>query len=282
MKVKRTIMILVALTLTMFCGCYKKEKVSMQDKPAIVMVAFGTSVPEARRVFDYIDSKVKEKYSGYNVRWAFTSEFIIDKLKKQGVVTKNLSQVVADLKKEGYKSAVFQSLHIVPGQEFKEIDTVDTSGLKVAVGKALLSNDEDIVNTINALQANIDASAVNILAGHGNDHHPEFNAQLVAFAKKIESQYPNVFVCSVEGQPGTDKLNDAKEMAVKTGSVNYIPLMVVAGDHIINDVMGDEADSWKSIVAAKENSCAKSLGFNDRVIDVYLEHLKQALMNVEK
>ncbi len=57
--------------------------------------------------------------------------------------------------------------------------------------------------------------------------------------------------------------------------------MIVAGDHIMNDVVGNEPDSWINIVAAKENSRAQPLGYNDKIINVYLEHLNDALLELE-
>jgi sirohydrochlorin cobaltochelatase len=245
------------------------------------MVAFGTSVPQARKVYDYIDGKVKERYPEHEIRWAFTSVFIQRKLAKQGIIIKNPQQVVADLKQEGFKSAAFQSLHVAPGQEFEEINALDTSGLKVAVGKALLDSDADIEKVVEALETDIKADSANVIACHGNNHHPEFNKQLLVFAQKIESKYDNVFVCSIQGQPGTKKLEDATALAEKNGSANFIPLMIVAGDHIMNDVVGDEPESWKSIVDAKQNFRAKPLGYNNKVIDIYLDHLNTALKNLE-
>ncbi len=282
MKNKQNVILLCLIAIvTMAITSCRNSTRSEPEKPAIVMVAFGTSVLEARKVFVHIDSRVKEKYPDYDVRWAFTSKFIAKKLKRQGIITKNPREVAADLKKEGFKSAVFQSLHVSPGQEFNEISSANTSGLDVAVGRALLTNDADIEAVVKALSKDIKTGSANIIAAHGNSHHPEFNKQLLAFAKIIEPEHSNLFVCSVEGQPGTEKLKNASLLAKKTGSANFIPLMIVAGDHIMNDVIGEEAESWKSIVGAKQNFRAKPLGYNDEVIDIYLEHLNSALKSIE-
>jgi sirohydrochlorin cobaltochelatase len=261
-------------------GCALRHKAPIETKPAIVMVAFGTSVPEARKVYDYIDAKVKERYADHDVRWAFTSEFIRAKLKRQGMITKSPQETAADLIGEGFTTAVFQSLHVAPGQEFAEINAINNLGLNIAVGKALLSRDTDIEKVIDALGRDIKANSTNVIACHGNEHHPEFNKQLLVLAQQIESRYANVFVCSVAGQPGIDKLKTASLRAKETGAVNFVPLMIVAGNHIMNDVIGDEADTWKHIVGAAETACAKPLGYNDQIIDIYLDHLHEALQDV--
>ena len=171
---------------------------------------------------------------------------------------------------------MFQSLHVVPGQEFREISKVDTTGLNVAVGSALLTTDADIAAVIAAIDKDIDPAAANVIAAHGNSHHPEFNEQVVAFARAIEAQYENVFVCSVEGSPGPAGLVAARELAQVKGKVNFIPLMIVAGDHIRNDVFGDEKESWKSIVAAPAAARSKPLGYNAAVLEVYFKHIDHA------
>jgi len=262
--------------------CSPSKAIASAEKPAIVLVAFGTSVESARPVFDYINSKAQERYAGYDVQWAFTSQIIIDKLKKQGIVTRNVEEVVADLRKKGKKSVVFQSLHVVPGQEYRSVVDADTSGLNVAFGDALMTSDEDIAAVVHALGKNIESQQPTVIVAHGNDHHPEFNQQIVTFAKAIEPQYPNLVVASVEGKPGTGPLQKIKKMSEEKGSVNFVPLMIVAGDHIMNDVMGDEEDSWKQIIQAKKSECAKSLGWNDEILAIYFSHLDQAMKSLEK
>lgn len=252
------------------------------EKPAIVLVAFGTSVEQARKVFEHIDGRAKERYAGYAVEWAFTSQIIINKLKKRGIVTRNVEEVVNDLRRRGVKQVVFQSLHVVPGEEYARVKKVAMEGLEVAFGDALMTTADDIDAVINALAKDIDRDQVTVVVAHGNDKHPEFNRQLVALAEQLEKVYPRLVVASVEGTPGTEPLQKAKALSQQTSSVRFVPLMIVAGDHVMNDVMGDGADSWKSIIQAGENECVSSLGWNDAILDIYFSHLDQALARLGK
>ena len=55
--------------------------------------------------------------------------------------------------------------------------------------------------------------------------------------------------------------------------------MVVAGDHAVNDMAGDEEDSWKSLIAAQgcEPLCIlRGLGEYEAVRAMYVEHAKAA------
>ena len=258
-----------------------REKSPSVDRPAIVLVAFGTTNSEARKVFDHFDAAARKRYPKHDIRWALTSQFVLAKLKKQGIEAKGLDQVVAELKKEGRKSVVFQSLHVAPGQEYSEIHDVDTSAMRVEVGTALLADDKSIDDVIKAIAPDIKKDAFNIVVCHGNRRHPEFNRQLVAFAKNIEAKHANLVVCSINGQPGTEKLAKAKSAAAKLGKVHFIPLMVVAGVHVKDDVLGKEPTSWKNIVAAKQTTCEKPLGYRQNVLDIYFKHLDTALAKLE-
>lgn len=249
-----------------------------ENKPAIVLVAFGTSVEEARKVFEYIDSRARHRYPDHNLRWAFTSQFIIDKLKRRGVVTFNVDEVIGQLRAEGVDSIVFQSVHIAPGQEYRKVLAADTTGLRVAFGDALMTTDEDIDRTIDALRPHIDLQVPTVVAAHGNDKYPRFNERIEAFAARIEAEFPQLVVASVEGSPGLEPLQKVKQK--KPQKVNFVPLMIVAGDHILNDVLGDEEDSWKNIIGAPQAVTTQSLGWNDAILEIYFDHLEAAIEKV--
>ncbi len=248
---------------------------AQEQEPAIVLIAFGTSVEQARQVFDFIDKQARQRFPNHDLRWAFTSQFIIDKLKKQGIETFNVNEVISQLREEGHNRVVFQSLHVAPGQEYRKVLAADTSGLQVAYGKALLTSDEDIDRAVDALQEHIDPAQPTVVVAHGNEKYPQFNQRIEAFAAKIEGAYPRLVVASVEGSPGLEPLQKVK--AMQPNQVNFVPLMIVAGDHILNDVLGDAPDSWKNIIAAPQVQASSSLGWNKAILDIYFDHLDQAI-----
>ncbi len=184
------------------------------------------------------------------------------------------------MRKEGKTNVVFQSLHVVPGEEYKSVTEVDMSGLNVAFGDALMTSDEDIAAVVKALGRQIDPKQPTVVVAHGNDKHLPFNDQLVALSAVIEKQYPNLVVASVEGLPGIEPLQRIKKLSATEGSVKFIPLMIVAGDHIMNDVMGEEEDSWKQIIQARKTEGTKSLGWNDEILDIYFSHMDKAIQSL--
>ncbi len=274
-----------------------------ERKPAIVLVAFGTST-KAQVTFDQIDKAVKEAYAGHEVRWAFTSKIIRDKMNKRFLARgdprrlHSLPEVLAGLEAEGWRKVVVQSLHIFPGQEYIHMqERSRIPGLKVAIGEPLLSSWEDVNRVLGALEKEFPARGEGcaVLAGHGspNTYAAPSTAVYLALDRLLSVHFPNVFLGSVEGVPDR---KDALERAKKcpSSSVTMVPFMLVAGDHVMNDIMGREADedgvpSWAMELeaAGKKVSCPtvtlehkeyfKGLGFYPEVQKIIIEHIEQAL-----
>ena len=115
-------------------------------KPAIVLAAFGTTT-EAFDTYNHFEQKVKERFPEYEIRWAFTSHKVRHKVaKEKGQKLNDLATTLRELKAAGYTRVAIQSLHIVPGEEWdKKVVQVsrEIPGLKVALGKPLLSSPQD-------------------------------------------------------------------------------------------------------------------------------------------
>ena len=60
-------------------------------------------------------------------------------------------------------------------------------------------------------------------------------------------------------------------------STGMAPLMIVAGDHAINDMASDEEDSWKSILENKGYNVEciiKGLGEYKEIRNIFIEHIQ--------
>ncbi|MFR3498284.1 MAG: sirohydrochlorin cobaltochelatase, partial [Paraclostridium bifermentans] len=61
----------------------------------------------------------------------------------------------------------------------------------------------------------------------------------------------------------------------KVSKVRLMPFMLVAGDHAINDMAGDEDDSWNSILIKngfKTEIHLKGLGENEAIQNKFVKH----------
>jgi len=258
--------------------------VEEKEKPVIVIAAFGTSHTSAQKSLEDFDTMVRERFPGHDVHWAITSRFIVDKLHKAGRLTmfgrelpiKTLEEVYADLRKEGETRLVLQSAHVSPGMEFHQVVMTETSGLNVKYGYPLLTSAEDIEKFVQVLSPQFgDATTATILCGHGNEGHPEFNASLIQLNEIVRSAFENVFVAAVEGQPEFGEVLTRVKNS-HFNRVKFIPIMLAAGEHIRNDVMGDDPDSWRKQLGLPA-TCDTGLGSDPAVMEILLDHLAQTL-----
>ncbi|MDO9532983.1 MAG: sirohydrochlorin cobaltochelatase [Deltaproteobacteria bacterium] len=259
-------------------------------KPAIVLAAFGTTTA-AFDTYSHFETKVKERFPGYEIRWAFTSHKVRHKVaKEKGQKLNDLATTLRELKAAGYTRLAIQSLHIVPGEEWdKKVVQVsrEIPGLKVALGKPLLSSPKDQERVLNILAQtfpkDLTATAV-VLMAHGSPTH-EGTATYLAFSRLLRARYPhqNVFLGTVEGTPAKEEAFEAVKKA-NPAAVVLMPFMFVAGEHVAKDMLGDEPESWKSELlkqkAYRIEGITKGLGYQDGIIAIYLDHLAQALKNL--
>ena len=119
-----------------------------------------------------------------------------------------------------------------------------------------------------------------VYMGHGNEYFPGSGGAYLEFAATMRKMYPEVVttIGTVEGFPG---IEDVMEKLALYGVKKVIlkPFMVVAGDHSMNDMAGDENDSWKSVLMQngfEVTPVAKGLGENDSVADIFVNHAADA------
>lgn len=257
-------------------------------KKGILLVAFGSSVPEAQVSFDNIDKRIKNDFPDTPVFWAYTSSIIRNKLAKEGKILDSVAMALARMTDRGFTHVAIQSLHTIRGEEFDDLtNTVKAfEGLpdgieKVVIGAPLLSSEKDMEAVTSAILKNIPAhrkkgDAV-LLMGHGTPHPS--NAFYAALMFHLQRQDPYVFVGTVEGSPD---INDIIPMlkAKKLKKIFLAPFMSVAGDHARNDLAGDEEDSWKSILTKQGFECditLKGTAEYENMIDIWAGHLQEAM-----
>lgn len=259
-------------------------------KPAIVLAAFGTTTA-AFDTYNHFETKVKERFPGYEIRWAFTSRKVRHKVaEEKGRKLNDLATTLRELKAAGYTRLAIQSLHIVPGEEWdKKVVQVsrEIPGLKVALGKPLLSSPQDQARVLQVLAQtfpkDLKHTAV-VLMAHGSPS-PEGTATYLAFNRLLRARYPqqNVFLGTVEGTPGKAEAFAAVKQA-NPAAVVLMPFMFVAGEHVAKDMLGDAPESWKSELlrqkAYRVEGIKQGLGYQDGIIAIYLDHLDQALKSL--
>lgn len=260
-------------------------------KKAVLVVSFGTSYEETRKkTIEACENKIKENLDGYDFYRAYTSNMIIKKIKKRdGIHIENPIEALERLYEEGYKEVVIQTLHIICGEEFNklrdQVNAYESKFEKIILGRPLLTYIEDYKETVAAIETqipNMEKDEAVVFMGHGTLH--ESHSAYPAIEYMIRDHGINAYVGTVEGYPEIENvIKKLKEDNIKT--VNLMPLMLVAGDHAINDMAGEEEDSWKYILENEGFNTKvhlKGLGENSYIQDKFANHAKECVLKINQ
>lgn len=244
----------------------------------IGLVAFGSVVPEAREVYDALETEVRAAFPHEDVAWTFTSSIVRRRLAEQGRAVPASSELVRRAARKGGRRLVLQSFHVTPGQEFATMQALVYPPVRIEIGAPLLWTEADRSAVVAALRGQLRVDAVNVLVGHGNATQPEHNRALLELAAEFQAVHPRLVVGSLEGeQPGREPLLAARPFVAATGGrVHFLPLLLVPGGHLRHDVLGTHDESWRNLLGARHCSHAPTLGQLPAIRALYCEHLRQA------
>ncbi|MCF8030991.1 MAG: sirohydrochlorin cobaltochelatase [Desulfohalobiaceae bacterium] len=262
-------------------------------KQGILLVTFGTSNPDARAAFDNIDKIVNKAYPDTPVHWAYTSRMIRQKLAQEDEHLKSPAQALAMMQDQGFTHVAVQSLHIIPGSEFHDLQSMvqgfrDMNGgfKKITLGSPLLSHPESLERVKEAMLENIPPERDNdeavLFLGHGS-HHPG-NAFYPAMAYIFQQADPLAYVTTVHKAAPRLEPVMAELQQKDVDTVYLLPFMSVAGDHARKDMAGSGEDSLKSVLEAEGfavKTVMKGMAEYDNVAGVWLGHLDRAMARLE-
>ena len=236
-------------------GLPPAAQAATEPREGLIIVAFGTSVPEAVPALKALDNDLREAFPEAAVEWAYTSQIIRKKLAARGTPVGGISDGLAALARKGVKVVRVQSLHVMAGEEFSALERAVLLDVKahpgrfeaVYLGRPLLESRQDAREVAAAVLQSCPGRAAGeglVLMGHGQAHG---RADLVfeGIRRAFVEADGLTFMATVEGSRTFDDL--ARELAARKLKTLWLqPFMVVAGDHARNDLAGEDADSWAS------------------------------------
>jgi sirohydrochlorin cobaltochelatase len=277
----------------MFCSLDNQSfpgGVRVEQKSAVVLAMFGTTVEEALPGLLNIRTKMVEHCPATPVRIAFTSKLIRRIWRERAAnddyrlarpqVSEDLFGVrgplatIAGLHDAGYAALVIQPVHMAPAEEYQDLrssvealsaSTTLQQGvrpLNLAVGKPALgiagpedSQGDELVAVARALAVDAELArahqAALLYMGHGSKRYPTGPLYL-RFAEAMRTLYPDVLttVALVEGSPS---VLDALQLLRRQGATRVVlkPLMVAAGDHTRKDMIGPPPRGWQSFLLSE-------------------------------
>lgn len=253
-------------------------------KQAVVCVSFGTSVPAGREHITAVEKVLRRAAEGRRFLSAFTSGVIRRILKERGETVYSVAEALEELWRQGVTEVLVQPTHILWGYEYGKL-TLEAEPWRdkfesLNFGKPLLTDTEDLRALAAALSGvyPTQAGETLVLFGHGTDHAANLVYPALQTAFQLAGRR-DVLVGTVEGWPAfEDVLRQLRERNEK--NVHLAPLMLVAGDHALRDMAGEEPESWKSRLEAAGfavRATLRGLGLLPEVQDMYRAHLEEEL-----
>jgi len=249
-------------------------------KQALLCVSFGTTVPSARESIDAVEAALRDAVPGRAFARAYTSSIIRRILRGRGEDIPSCAEALDQLREQGFTDVLVQPTHFLPGVEFDKLrdEAAARSGdfQRLTVGRPLLSEPEDLhrlATVLNEVYPPVPGEAL-VLFGHGTSHFA--NAVYPALQTVFSlTGRDDVLVGTVEGWPG---YGDVEEQLRDSGvrAAHIVPLMLVAGDHALNDMSGSDPDSWQSRLEAAGFAVRcdlRGMGMLPGVRQMYREHL---------
>ncbi len=260
---------------------------------AIILAAYGSRHQNAVDALEHMKERVEAAWPGVPVRMAYTSKKIRGHMNRAGERADSVREALEGLLQKGARRVVVQSLHMIPGSEFHDLLPLANTYMlrengfeRVEVGFPLLAGEDDIEQVCDALLTVLpkrrkEAEAV-LLMGHGTLHPG--NVYYEGLNACIREKDENVFVGALEAEPGIELIRD---ILVRRGVKRafLLPFLFGAGWHASKDMVGPKSGSWKSILETAGLECEavlKGAAEYDVLADIWLEHLKDAMLRLER
>jgi len=211
---------------------------------------------------------------------------------------------ISSLQDKGFDSIVVQPVHIAPAEEYVDLtsyvaglNSIKTVKAKyrpfanLVLGRPALGTfgtvypySRDIVSVAASLASDAalaeQENAALFYLGHGNRYYPTSGVYL-EFAAEMSKQYPNILtvMSMVEGFPD---VNAAIAELLKAHNVEKVllkPFMIVAGDHITKNMIGNEPDTLKSRLEREGfvvQPVVRGLGEQAAFAQIFVDHAADA------
>ena len=266
-----------------------KERERKEEPPmgkAILGVSFGTAYAETRKkTVEAIEGELAAAFPERRLYTAWTSGMILRKLKKLGEETPDtLSEALEKMGRDGVTDVLVQPTFLQAGYEMRMVreTLAEWKGRfdSITLGEVLVAGPADLDALAGALETHFSAVGTDdalVLMGHGSEGADFYPYEKLTAAFRRDGK-ENFCVGTVEFAPGIAPALELVQ-ARRPRRTYLAPLMIVAGDHAINDMAGDEPDSWKNRLAAlgTDTECIlKGLGEYPEVRALFVRHARSA------
>lgn len=282
------------------------EQVQRRHKSALLLVTFGSTYPGPHQTFARIKAHFAERFPDRDIYMAFTSGMCMKRwFEKSGEQYYPADAWLSVLGEAGYERISIQSLHVIPGLEYSFIKNrylpkfhQHYPHIPTVVGEPLLYDEADVRRVGDIIYgkfaSRLQAGEGLVMMGHGNstDKFPEANGKYDQLNAYLQSLSPQMVIGTVDYENMLYEHVSAHltQHMPQGATLNFLPLMSVAGDHALNDMVGEwedgeelEDQSWRERLLregyssdAEANCHLHGLADYEEIRNIWVEHLLRA------
>jgi sirohydrochlorin cobaltochelatase len=254
---------------------------------AILLAAFGSRLPGAEASLETLRQRTKERYPDFRVTTALTSGTVRRHKGPANRQSHSPEDILKGLAREGVQRLAVQSLHVIPGDEFKNLERLvaklGAAGVfeRIELGRPLLGNADDVALVARALLSVLpkhrQGNDAVLLMGHGT--RGRANGVYQDLADELHALDSCVLIGALEAEPGlAAKVDELRGLGVR--KVHLMPLLFARGVHVTRDMAGEGGNSWRAGLENAGFVCETHLcgaGEHPALADIWLDHLRGAV-----
>ncbi len=265
-------------------GGKEQRKKSVTEKKGILAVSFGTTCDSAREeAIEAIERDWRQAFPDCTVRRAFTSGIVCRKLSARGIRVQSVTEALQTLHEDGCSHVWVQPTHLIPGEEYDRLKAQAAGWQErftlLKTGEPLLVQEEDYDLVVTRMRNRFPAAADEacIFMGHGTYHAA--NRAYEKIEKRLEKTTGRrYFMATVEGKPSLEEILNALDKQTGIRRIRLVPFMLVAGEHVLHDMAGEGAESWKNKCRARgyEVDCVlHGMGSYPEIRELYVQKCRK-------
>ena len=239
---------------------------------AIILTTFGSADDSIRKnIFDKLAAEISQAFPTFEVRQAFTSNFMIKKLARRGIVMTTPAEEISKLRAEGFRRIILLPTHLTPGEEFdNKIKICAAPDVEIIPPLMREPIDKKIFAAILDCFKKFDDEDL-ILIGHGSPHrhNPVY--------EKLQRLAGDKIHIGVIEESDTPNFSDVVKRLKNSRAEKILlaPLLFNGGVHVVEDIAG-EKNSWLTRLVAlgyKVRVVKDGLGSFEKFRKLYVEKL---------
>lgn len=215
---------------------------------ALILCCFGSVVAQHR--YQQLLEQAQQRYPEYEVRLAISSRMVLKR--NQEFALSTLPEQLAALDRAGHRQIVVASVYLYPTEEHHQLTQV-VSGFsqfslsRIVATPALLQPVHSANAILTALNQRFNEPGVqNLFIHHGAPDLANSGYSAIWYSQQLLGQLSdNNHCCSLEGASPFPLVKEklAAELTARGDHrVRLIPMLLVAGNHFVNDVQSIKQD----------------------------------------